>query len=253
MTGPDGGALACFCGVFAVATCSECRTPLCGDHLRRWNERAVCGTHQQMLSEQHASRTREASLERFLQGWAELAEWIMTVANDPVERFLRALYWAPEQPEDLSDDLRLMVGGTLDRLLGTDRARWTKTRVSNPDAWTIQKSTLLDWVWTHKGQAKVEKVKFLSQPFHPFSGITVPSGSALGIYLGETVKGNSDQRQSTYRNYLLRDGRQVEANPYTRKVWPGQTKSLPNDVGYDTLTQIVRAVMLSQPSKLFGR
>lgn len=78
------GSLKCWCGVFAIAECCECSSPLCADHIQRSSGRVYCATHTSMLRSAQERETQDRQIEDFL---TKLQRYVADI-RDPLERVL---------------------------------------------------------------------------------------------------------------------------------------------------------------------
>ena len=85
------GAVKCWCGVYAIAECTACGAPLCGDHIRRLSGRGICQedlTARKAADEVRRIEDEKEGGERQLANFLAELRSIASGLSDPIERIL---------------------------------------------------------------------------------------------------------------------------------------------------------------------
>lgn len=137
-------AVKCWCGMYAIAECTECGAPLCGDHIRRLSGRVIC--QEDLAARKAADEVRRIEDEKD-GGKRELANFLAELRSiasglsDPIERILsvadstRAFYGRIPEVNALIGEL---VGdpGPIFRL--TSDMRFEAIRADDLGAWVYR-------------------------------------------------------------------------------------------------------------------
>jgi uncharacterized Zn finger protein (UPF0148 family) len=128
----------CECGIFAIATCQHCGTPLCGAHAHKWHGRIYCRTHQRELA---AEEARAEAIERG-RAFCKMLQDYGERVSDPLLRMavVKASFSSAHSQlfKDVTDyaEIREMLAATLAALgFGPERspATWYIDRVITDD------------------------------------------------------------------------------------------------------------------------
>jgi hypothetical protein len=190
MTGDAGmgQALSCECGMFAVATCSVCGKPLCGDDLRRLHGQVICETDLR----QHQNSAVDRRLERAVTGYQRVMTAVVAwaaEANDPIERFakitrdaprassfsfldrerldsqrsqelkLKYLYSLESQKEELLMKTAPMVEEARRVLFGERPPAYLDLRQPECPEWLISSDRLAEWIFARVPKSQMAPVR----------------------------------------------------------------------------------------------
>jgi hypothetical protein len=114
----DGGAAAgntpkCWCGVYAIAECSDCGAPLCGDHIERYERRVICRydlDKNQRAGREQAAEKSERQLDIFLARLSEISSGISDPVGKTVCIAISRSHMPPDESGRGSSEIREMLG-----------------------------------------------------------------------------------------------------------------------------------------------
>ncbi len=228
----------CSCGERALLDCTTCGTPLCGLHVRMFQDRVVCQQHEIQRHRDLARRealavaaTYEAGLRRAATSAAR--------ADDFIERFVRLNAGSPSGrlPGHFTNGQRSVAREAMDAtlrsvgasLFGSAPAGLIDVTGPEPGAWYVHNLAFTNWVFSHRNSGPVRVVRLLRRGSLPLSTVTIPLGWRGGVLVDadRSLDGLPWPPAHRLHRYLLRDGRVVETRSQAPRVLFGSQPGRP--------------------------
>jgi hypothetical protein len=234
----------CWCGVFAIAECTECGSALCGDHIQRAGGRVYCKDHvgaarseRAAQAQSSATETLSGKLRAAMAGIGDPVERVLSLAASTAsDRTLRRLSWGRDA--QLLEVFRPFLGDNQPAArdaFGID-VRALKLEITDPAAFAA-------WAFRHPG---AEHEKIIVRKFNkiiPGSHV-VATEDALRITKDSQTQ-DFDARYPTTNpgTMLLRTGVLSTSAHSERSIKYERTRK-PERIHGERLTEVVAALLI---------
>ena len=143
------------CTMFAVATCSVCGKPLCGDHVRKFRGNVICEADLRLDKKSAADRKFGEAVAGYQRAMTAAVAWVAQ-ANDPIERLVKIVRDAPRgyfvdlsasQREEFQAETAPMVDEARRVLFGGHPAAYIDLRPLECYQWLISSDRFAAWLF----------------------------------------------------------------------------------------------------------
>ncbi len=228
----------CSCGERALLDCTTCGTPLCGMHVRMFQDRVVCQQHEIQRHRDLARREALAVASTYETGLRRAATAAAS-ADDVIERFVRLHAGSPSGrlPGHFTNGQRSVAREAMDAtlrsvsssLFGSAPAGLLDITGPEPGAWYVDNLAFTNWVFSHRNRGPVTVVRLLRRGSLPLSTVSIPLGWRSGVLVDADrgLDGLPWPPAHRIHRYLLRDGRVVETRSQAPRVLFGRQPGRP--------------------------
>jgi hypothetical protein len=248
------GAPKCECGVYAIAECTDCGSPLCGDCLRRAEGRVYCKAHvrEGRAAQQEARYEQKAN--RFI---AELGGYQAKI-SDPVERLLCVAASLEQDPQywiRWRSRLLTVIEDTLSRPHPFFRIdpETPRIEITSPE-------TFASWVFGHP-RARKEIIKVAEWSRFTRHSHTVASPEAVRITPDLDDTTFDDQHRHIKPGLMLLSSGVFCRGIYTKGEWKRLSAQSPDPIAGTRIVQVALALGIpiacyddeSRPTRYFKK